>query len=525
MTKSFLIFSCLALLPLLGCGDKGGAASHDAAPNLACTDGETQEEACGMGTRMRTCEGESWGEWGECSDAAQNYIWVSGDYGQKCALRGDGKALCWIDQVLRETPDDVFVSLSNGEDAACGIKTDGTLRCWGYLIDTEAWRDFGAPTGSFSQIDVWRRGQQRVGCGILSDTSSLSCWDDDGNELDGPLAAPSGSFLDVSLEEDLACAVASDGNVICWGDSQLIAPPAVQATKVSISDGRSCALDSSGIAHCWRLLEGGYEFSLPNIAFEDVDLSGFALRVRQRAGAGCARTPSGTIQCFDEYGLLGPPEPGPLLQFSGQCGVLENGQIRCWGADPLCASIAPGVESANACGLCGELPYQPSETCACGGTFTCDATNGLSCADGNETHETATQLTPTDDTVDEFTTVTNQLDAYTNDWYQVRVEDALTGIMEPSFELSVPDGYSADLCIFYIEDSEDSQQGCSSLSPTIEFMGKSVGACCATATSGMTAIEDLIETSLGDTTNWTFMSVQYRGGPPTCANYTLRYRF
>jgi hypothetical protein len=58
----------------------------------------------------------------------------------------DNSVTCWGANYAGENtpPDGTFVQISAGPDFTCGVKTDGTIACWGNLDSA-----FPPPTGTF----------------------------------------------------------------------------------------------------------------------------------------------------------------------------------------------------------------------------------------------------------------------------------------------------------------------------------------------------------------------------------------
>ncbi len=50
-----------------------------------------------------------------------------------CALRSDGTAACWADDLygLEPPEDEVFTSIASSSTHACALRSDGTTVCWG----------------------------------------------------------------------------------------------------------------------------------------------------------------------------------------------------------------------------------------------------------------------------------------------------------------------------------------------------------------------------------------------------------
>ena len=64
-------------------------------------------------------------------------------------------------------PVGTFSQVGVGGDHACGVRTDGTVVCWGALYNE------AMPAGTFSQISAsWS-----YSCGVRTD-GTLACWGD-----------------------------------------------------------------------------------------------------------------------------------------------------------------------------------------------------------------------------------------------------------------------------------------------------------------------------------------------------------
>jgi hypothetical protein len=101
-----------------------------------------------------------------------------------------------------------------GKDAkACGLVSDGTVRCWG----ADAWKEVAPPEDVvFQQLHV----EGDAACGILSD-GELACWCLDVGPEVNPLCTepwPSGPFVRVEVGGG-ACAQRADGTLACFGGS------------------------------------------------------------------------------------------------------------------------------------------------------------------------------------------------------------------------------------------------------------------------------------------------------------------
>ena len=97
------------------------------------------------------------------------------------------------------------VALSVGHSHACGLKSDGSVECWG-----ESWLGQSIPPGgTFAALSA---GDEHT-CGLRHDGSAV-CWGDD---LSGQSSAPPGSFTAISAGTSHTCGLRSDGSAECWG--------------------------------------------------------------------------------------------------------------------------------------------------------------------------------------------------------------------------------------------------------------------------------------------------------------------
>jgi hypothetical protein len=154
-------------------------------------------------------------------------------------------------------PDGSFVSVS-GYRYYCGLRSDGTLACWGF-----ARSDGGAdqpPPGTFTQLAV----TNSFGCALGTD-SEVVCWGWGINDWEiepqfSPL--PGGTFTQIAAHAYWACGVRTDGFLACWGELFGFVPPDGPFIQVTVGDTEIanppdyatayfCALRADGIAVCW----------------------------------------------------------------------------------------------------------------------------------------------------------------------------------------------------------------------------------------------------------------------------------
>ena len=97
-----------------------------------------------------------------------------------------------------------FTQIAVGPMYACGVRSDGSVVCWG---DSDHGQT-EAPGGTFTQIAV----AHRVACGVRTDGSAV-CW---GNRWSGQTTPPPGPFTQIAVGPINACGLRTDGAVACW---------------------------------------------------------------------------------------------------------------------------------------------------------------------------------------------------------------------------------------------------------------------------------------------------------------------
>ena len=136
-----------------------------------------------------------------------------------------------------------FSQVSAGEWHTCGVKTNGTLACWGRNVEGQA----TPPDGTFTQVSAggWHT------CGLRTD-GTLACW---GRNVEGQATPPDGTFSQVSAGEYHTCGLRTDGTLACWGNNDYgqapPTPPDGTFTQVSAGGWHTCGVKTDGTLVCW----------------------------------------------------------------------------------------------------------------------------------------------------------------------------------------------------------------------------------------------------------------------------------
>jgi hypothetical protein len=110
--------------------------------------------------------------------------------------------------VTPTAPSGQFVKVKAGYENVCGLRTDGSISCWGTLPAGES-----PPAGVF--IDVATGSNHACG---LRPSGLVECWGDD---TGGATAAPALSFVSLEAGGETGtghtCGVTLQGSLVCWG--------------------------------------------------------------------------------------------------------------------------------------------------------------------------------------------------------------------------------------------------------------------------------------------------------------------
>jgi len=163
-----------------------------------------------------------------------------------CGLKTDGAVVCWGSTLFGETgrrQRNSFRSAA-GMIHTCGIKTDGTIACWGdnrwarAQLPRHLHPSSAAPATDFQQPAP--SGSTARSCAGVTTPSTK------------PQRRPALS-AEVSTSGDHACALQSDGTIVCWGTNSCGQSLAPSGTFEHVSAGEcwSCAIRTSGKVTCW----------------------------------------------------------------------------------------------------------------------------------------------------------------------------------------------------------------------------------------------------------------------------------
>ena len=104
-----------------------------------------------------------------CAIRTDNSVacWGTYDRGSQVTQTGDFETISPPDYVRITAPEGRFTSVSAGRDHICGVRTDGSVACWG----DDSFGKATPPQGGFVSVGAgWHHT-----CGVRTDRS-VACW-------------------------------------------------------------------------------------------------------------------------------------------------------------------------------------------------------------------------------------------------------------------------------------------------------------------------------------------------------------
>jgi alpha-tubulin suppressor-like RCC1 family protein len=243
-----------------GSGETGWVSGHRRVPARIFEDHQWTQLSSGGGQSCGLeldgslwCWGTNWtGELGVATEG--NYSWVPVQVeSDQPWLQVDAAAQC------------------GGTNHACGIKTDGTLWCWGSNshgqlgVGGDVEQQVPVQVGSDEDWRVVDGGPCRT-CAI-KENGALFCWGKVLNNVDHRVPLRVGTSLawkSISVQQDV-CGVQEDGSAWCWDPYEgAAAEPDVQRVagdsdwrSVVAGSGQVCGIRVGGSLWCWGSNHGG----------------------------------------------------------------------------------------------------------------------------------------------------------------------------------------------------------------------------------------------------------------------------
>ena len=264
---------------------------------------------------------------------------ISTGYGHACGLKTDGTVVCWgwNDYGQATVPDGLasVEQVSAGHQHTCALKSDGTIVCWGD-------DSYGQVTVQVGLDSVAQVSAGYLHTCVLKTDGTVVCW---GFPWHGATTVPVGLASVTQLSTGMAtCALKADATLVCWG---WVPGGLDSVAQMSAGTSHVCALKTNGAVVCWG--DNGYgESTVPDGIGAVAQVSGGFLHT-------CALKTAGTVVCwgYNPYGETTVPDGlSSVAQVSAgafyTCARRNNGTVVCWGQLTAPADLNLGVQDATA---------------------------------------------------------------------------------------------------------------------------------------------------------------------------------
>ena len=145
-------------------------------------------------------------------------------------------------------PVDGYAAVATGRWHTCGLRADGTIRCWG----ANSWGQADAPTGTYTGITAGHRHN----CGLHTDRT-IRCW---GNDYGGLTDAPPGTYTGITAGHRHNCGLHTDRTIRCWGNNEgdRAMCPRAATDPWPLGIWHTCGIRTDLTVQCWGTEYGGH---------------------------------------------------------------------------------------------------------------------------------------------------------------------------------------------------------------------------------------------------------------------------
>ncbi len=275
----------------------------------------------------------------------------------------DTNVVCWGDNHYGQSnpSEGAFKVVAAGSASSCGIKTDGSIKCWGVdrppnwgLIDS-------APTGTnFVDIKIGYDAWKEHACARV-DNGSITCWGPNNTAAVKTPVPENHSFqsLSNSLGKSSICAIVEDSDtsnqtadedkdeVKCWGNGHTSSDPEINSIKDFPTDITFKEIATTGNATC-AILKQDYQ------KLRNKDTEGTSVYDRKTGTPYCRGVPdnfssgqikvSGSNKYYEYFQEASKTYHGISAGTAHTCAVRSDGLAECAGAfGGFGQDVAPAV--------------------------------------------------------------------------------------------------------------------------------------------------------------------------------------
>jgi hypothetical protein len=270
-----------------------------------------------------------------------------------CAVRGDGRVMCWGQNSHGEVGDEprtphvvpVLVpnvehvaSVAVGPGVSCAVETDGHVTCWGGF-DATKWQPRRI-AGLDDVVEI--AALSGSGCARRRD-GSVWCW----STAQPPAPIPElGRARRLVAGYTFACVLGDDDHTRCiawWSGKDNTRPfqvfditDATGAVQLGALYSGACGVLRTGGITCWSFVDTS---GPPGLTVRTIAAAHDAIDVEMGLHGTCAALRGGGAVCFDSDGATAKPMPWAAdyralaIGHDVLCGADASGAITCWGSE------------------------------------------------------------------------------------------------------------------------------------------------------------------------------------------------
>ncbi|MFT6400456.1 MAG: hypothetical protein ACJAYU_005228, partial [Bradymonadia bacterium] len=298
----------------------------------------------------------------QCEFETRSWIDVSTAGATTCGVDSDGQLYCWgrWDYSSANASPTVYSQVTTSGFYGCALRADnGQAECFRFRNSFDLQQDHPPTDSQFTMI---RAAETHV-CGVRTD-GTIQCWGGSYNWGSG--SSPSGDgFTLVESGYNRSCAIDDSGVIVCFGEGVELGYPFgdSQFTDVSMSSFLGvCGLRTTGSVTCAQMDPtgfGGGSASCSAVRYGSPPLGTYTDIEDQGACSVCARRPDGSVVCWGETPITtGFSAPTTLIagySHSGRnlCAILDDGSLECINSDlrgfPTDDDVSSGIFSEYTC--------------------------------------------------------------------------------------------------------------------------------------------------------------------------------
>jgi len=244
---------------------------------------------------------------------------VSTGAGAACAIKLDNSLVCWGSGWSKKKTFDKYKAISTGGEHTCAIKMNDEVECWG----KNTYGQSNNPSGKYKQLDTsWV-----VSCGVKQD-DTISCW---GDKFHAQTYTPSGKFSSIVVGFAHGCAL-ENKKVKCWGNYvNKLTTPSGDFTIIDSSNKYTCGIKTDESVECW------WSHTFKNEVGQVINPSGKFIALSVGSGHNCGIRKDDSVYCWGTEGAFKPLQGLKVKQISAgngfTCAIMPDSEVKCVGSN------------------------------------------------------------------------------------------------------------------------------------------------------------------------------------------------